>query len=98
MTAKNFDQLAQKLTKPDNLITDFKGYENYFHDATTYETKPSALVFAENETDIITVVNYCRKNNIPIVPRGAGTGLSGGCVPVPNGIVLSLERLRKLDI
>ncbi|NOY88269.1 MAG: FAD-binding protein, partial [FCB group bacterium] len=30
--------------------------------------------------------------------RGAGTGLSGGCVPVPNGIVLSLERLRKLDI
>jgi len=98
MTTNNFDQLAQKLTKPDNLITNFKGYENYFHDATTYEKQPSALVFAENETDIINVVNYCSKNNLPLIPRGAGTGLSGGCVPVDNGLVLSLERLRKLDI
>ena len=38
----------------------------------------------------------CNASKIPVAARGAGTGLSGACVPVPEGIVLSLERLNRI--
>jgi glycolate oxidase len=92
------EQLRPLLSNPTNLITSFEGYDAYFHDATTESATPLAIVLAESEADVIATVSFCAKNAIPIVPRGAGTGLSGGCIPHPRGIVLSTERLRKLEI
>lgn len=57
---------------------------------------PLAVVLPENEAQIIEVLALCRQYGIPIVPRGAGTGLSGGATPLANGIVLSTAKLNQL--
>jgi len=83
---------------PTSLLTDLTSLTDYHHDATTYSAEPIALLLAESEGDIITAVRFCADNNIPITARGAGTGLSGGCVVSPGGLLLSTERLRQLDL
>lgn len=92
------DILAGWLATPHSLVTSFDGKEEYFHDATDEQGVPIALVMAESEEDVVATVNFCRSHGIAIVPRGAGTGLSGGCVPTPNSLLLSTERMDSLTI
>ena len=94
----NYTELQNKLKVPDSLITDLSDRENYFHDETIYSNRPSALLLAENTEDIITAVKFCAARRILITPRGAGTGLSGGCVPSPDALVISTEKLTYLQI
>ena len=63
---------------------------------TTYKQLAFIVVLPENETQILAVMSICRELNIPIVPRGAGTGLSGGATPVEFGLVLSTAKLNKI--
>lgn len=57
---------------------------------------PLAVVLPENEAQIIAVLALCQQYDVPIVPRGAGTGLSGGATPVQHGIVLSTAKLTQI--
>lgn len=98
MSKVDFLKLQNKLSNPELLITNFTKYEQYFHDATEDSSVPEAILFAECDNDIIEIIKFCKKQKISIVPRGAGTGLSGGCVPSINSIVLSTERMQKLRI
>ncbi len=98
MNKTTLQSLASFLTHPDNLVTDLDTHDDYFHDATEQRVTPQAIVFAESESDVISTLRFCRDHGMPVVPRGAGTGLSGGCVPVTGGIVLSTERIRHLKI
>ncbi len=82
----------------DKLILDTEAYPQYSKDASEISLRPAAIFFAETEQDVIEIINKCRVENIPIVFRGAGTGYTGGAVPVPNGLVLALERLRHLEV
>lgn len=64
-----------------------------------YRTLPIAVVLPENEPQVQAVLNICREFSVPVVPRGSGTGLSGGAMPMAEGIVLSTAKLNKiLDI
>jgi glycolate oxidase len=66
---------------------------------TALKKKPWLVVLPRTEQQIEAVVEICRKNGVAIVPRGAGTGLSGGARPVSDGIVLGLSRMNKvLDV
>ncbi|MDH3891005.1 MAG: FAD-binding protein [candidate division Zixibacteria bacterium] len=94
----DFDKLAANLNDPSSLITQLDGWEEYFKDATEESVRPTAIVFAENESDVIATVHFAGEFGLPIVARGTGTGLSGGCVPTNESIVLSLERMKKLEI
>ncbi len=98
MPNKFLDELSETLSPTTKIITDLTDYENYCHDATIETGNPSALIFAQDEDDICQIVNFCNIHNIPLVPRGAGTGLSGGAVPQDGAIVLSLERMTQLKI
>ncbi len=98
MPSFSFKDLAGQLSDPASLVTDLTDYEKYFHDATVATGDPSAIVFALNETDVIATLKFCRQNNLAVVPRGAGTGLSGGCVPKNGSLVLSTERMLKLEV
>jgi glycolate oxidase len=64
----------------------------YCYDATKSRFEPDAVVFPRNENDISKILSYCNDNKIIIVPRGAGSGFTGGALPSEGGIILSLER------
>jgi glycolate oxidase len=98
MSSADFDRLRQRLDRPDSLITDLTDYEKYSHDATEAFSTPAALLLAKSIPDITTTLEFCRNHNIPVVPRGAGTGLSGGCVASSNALALSTEALAHLSI
>lgn len=61
-----------------------------------YRQVPLAVALPETEAQVQQIVQICRRFETPIVPRGAGTGLSGGAMPVEHGIVVSLARLRRI--
>ncbi len=57
---------------------------------------PDAVVLPESTEEVSRVVRYAASHSVPIVPRGAGTGMSGGCTPVKGGIVLDLKRMGQI--
>jgi len=64
----------------------------YSYDATKTRFEPDAVIFPRDENDVSKVLKYCNEHKIIIVPRGAGSGFTGGALPSSGGIVLSLER------
>ena len=61
-----------------------------------YRQLPMAVVLPENEQQVVSILQTCHALQVPIVPRGAGTGLSGGAMPIANGVVLSTARLNRI--
>jgi glycolate oxidase len=61
-----------------------------------YRQLPMVVVLPETEQQVIDVLAVCRTLQVPIVPRGAGTGLSGGAMPIADGVVLSTAKLNKI--
>jgi len=98
MSKSSFKDLAASLKNRDSLFTSFENRPEYLKDATEIIGESDALVMAECEEDVVNVVRYAGRHKLSIVPRGAGTGLSGGCVPDKGSIVLSTERMTHLEI
>jgi len=68
----------KKFTNSINIISDPEGITPYETDAlSAYKQKPMAVVLPENTAEVSDILKYCHKNNIKVVPRGSGTGLSG---------------------
>ena len=61
-----------------------------------YKQNPLAVVLPTNIDQIKKVLKICKKNNTPVVTRGAGTGLSGGALPLKDSIVLGLSKLTRI--
>lgn len=57
---------------------------------------PLAVVMPETEAQVVIAIKTCARLGVPIVARGAGTGLSGGALPHPHGVILSLARLNQI--
>ena len=65
-------------------------------DASIEAAMPDAVVLAANTQQVADVVKVAARNRIPVVPRGAGTGLSGGAVTIRGGIALQMTRMRRI--
>ena len=63
---------------------------------TMFRALPLATVLPSTEAELIAVVKLCREFNVPIVPRGAGTGLSGGATPHAQGVLLSTAKMNRI--
>ena len=63
---------------------------------TAYRELPLAVCLPETEAQVVDVLRACHQMKVPVVARGAGTGLSGGAMPHAQGVVLSLARLNKI--
>lgn len=63
---------------------------------TMFRRRPGAVVFPDNEADVIRAVNLCRRAHVPLVTRGAGTGLSGGALPHADGVLLVMTRMNRV--
>jgi glycolate oxidase len=61
-----------------------------------YRQLPMVVVLPETEAQVVDILKTCRELDVQIVPRGAGTGLSGGAMPIADGVVLSTARLNKI--
>ncbi|SFU91623.1 FAD-binding oxidoreductase [Pontibacter akesuensis] len=69
----------------------------YTHDETEdLRYVPEVVLKPANAAEISRIMQYCHENIIPVTPRGAGTGLSGGALAIHKGVVLSTERLNKI--
>ncbi|HPA71814.1 MAG TPA: FAD-linked oxidase C-terminal domain-containing protein [Spirochaetota bacterium] len=82
------------------VISDADALEKYSRDETPdLERAPDILVMASTASDVSTVMKMCAELGVPVIPRGAGTGVAGGAIPVTGGVTLSLERMdRVLEI
>lgn len=71
---------------------------DYDHDEMTIygHYMPEAVLQALTTEDVSAVLKYCNEHNIAVTPRGAGTGLCGGCVAIHGGVVLSTEKMKKV--
>jgi len=63
---------------------------------TIHKHMPKAVVFPENSQEVSKVVRYCDRHNLPFLARGAGTGLSGGAIPLNGEIIISMVRMKRL--
>lgn len=89
----------QSIVGPKNVITDAEKMQPYSHDEVTdpaYHHMPEAVVLTETAEQIAAVVQLANAHHFPVVPRGAGTGLACGAVPIYGGIVLSLEKMNRI--
>ena len=79
------------------LLTEVEDVAPYECDGlAAYRQLPLGVVLAESEAQVQGVLRICAHLGVPVVPRGAGTGLSGGAMPIHEGVVLSLARMRKI--
>jgi glycolate oxidase len=63
---------------------------------TSFRVRPRAVVLAETQHEVIETVRACYRYGVPFVARGSGTSLSGGSLPVQDGIVIALNRLDRI--
>jgi glycolate oxidase len=78
------------LTRPAQLVP-------YESDAlTAYRARPLAVILPETQDEVIAAVRLCRQFGVPFVARGSGTSLSGGSLPLTDGIVIGLNRLNHI--
>jgi len=68
----------------------------YSYDSTIEESLPEAIAFPGSAEEIAQIMKWANQAKMPVIPRGAGTGLSGGSVPVKGGLVLVLTRLNRI--
>ncbi len=68
----------------------------YSFDATDLRGLPDVVVWARSTDDVVGVVRIAHEAGVPVVPRGAGTGYTGGSVPVAGGIALSVEKMNRI--
>ncbi len=94
------DQVAASLRArlPDGcVLSDPEDTRPYECDGlAAYRQLPMIVTLPTSEEQVLTILNTCRELGVPIVPRGAGTGLSGGALPIADGVVISTARLNRI--
>src|SRR5690606_8628765 len=82
---------------PDAVVTDPVSLRSYECDGLTgFRVVPSLVLLPRSAEQVAACTAVCARHGIPFVARGAGTGLSGGALPVADGVVISLQRLRRV--
>ncbi len=99
MAAPPVDVVAAlaRLLPADRLLTRPGALAAYETDGlTSFRARPRAVVMAESQDEVVEVVKICAAAGVPFMARGSGTSLSGGAVPVEDGILIALNRLNRV--
>jgi glycolate oxidase len=87
----------QKIIGEKNVLVDEESLYNYSHDETEdLHFLPDVVVKPRTAEEISAILKICDRDKIPVTPRGAGTGLSGGALPHLGGVLLSTERMNQI--
>ncbi len=96
MDARILDEL-RAIVGARGLITSTEELHTYECDGlTNFRALPRAVLLPDCTEQVQAIVRVCHRERIPFVARGAGTGLSGGALPVKNGVVISLTRMNRI--
>ncbi len=93
--AEVFDELCDKIGR-ENVFDNIEERICYSFDATKEKHLPDLVIRPHTKEHVSTTISIANKYNIPVCPRGAGSGLSGGTVPIKGGIVLDLKNMNKI--
>jgi glycolate oxidase len=63
---------------------------------TIAKNKPDVVVFPTSTEQVVQIVRACNERDVPFLPRGAGTSLAGGCLPVGGGVMITLSRMKRI--
>lgn len=85
-----------RIVGPDHVRRDDRSCREYGVDALGKGRPADAVVFPASASDVSAVARLCDRERIPLTPRGAGTGYTGGAVPSAGGVVLAMERLDRI--
>ncbi len=85
-----------ELVGPDNATDQLEELVPYSYDASMNVHRPDAVVWPESTDQVVKVVRFANDQKIPVIPRGAGTSLSGGVVPIRGGIVIDLSKMDRI--
>src|SRR5215212_7182384 len=87
----------EKALDPHDVLTDPVQCRAYECDGLTgYRVVPELVLLPRDAAQVAAAVRVCAEHRVPFVARGAGTGLSGGALPVADGVVISLARLKRI--
>lgn len=90
-------QAFQEIVGKDQVLADEASLMEYSHDETEKLVYiPEVVIKPANTAEISAIMKLCNEHRIPVTPRGAGTGLSGGALPHLGGVLLSTEKLNKI--
>ena len=92
------DELLASVVAAEQVLTGPAIGDDYTHDEalTAAPQTPAVVVLPETTDEVAAVVRLANEHNIPVTARGAGTGMSGACLPVAGGIVISFERMNRV--
>jgi glycolate oxidase len=99
MKKMNADWLAtfRKLLGEKGVVAEEGALQAYAHDETEdLHFYPEVALKPKTTEEVAAILRFCNEHKIPVTPRGAGTGLSGGALPVNGGVALSLERMNTI--
>jgi glycolate oxidase len=85
-----------KIVGKENVLTSMEERICYSFDGTFQRGIPELVVFPANTKEVAEIIKLANKEKFPVFPRGAGTGLSGGSIPMSSGIALVLTRMNKI--
>jgi glycolate oxidase len=85
-----------EIVGPAHLKTADDILDEYGTDASKLSCLPDAVVFPGNSRQISQILSLASKNGFPVIPRGAGTGTTGGAVPVQRGLVMAMRRFDRI--
>ncbi len=89
---KEFELFFKKLLGEDNAYFDEIHKRAYSYDATRKHYLPDGVLFPRNEEDLCELLSFCNEKGIIVIPRGSGSGFTGGALAVSGGVILSFEK------
>ena len=89
----------KKLAPEASMISDQEGRRAFESDAlTAYRCLPLAVMLPTTTEEVSKILRFCHDNHVKVVPRGAGTSLCGGALPLEDAVVLCLTRMNKVSV
>jgi glycolate oxidase len=95
MNRKTIKEL-KKVVGAGNLVTAREDLMCYSYDGTGMEYMPSAVVFPGSASEVCRIMEIAGRERFPVIPRGAGTGMTGGALAVEGGLVMAMSRLDRI--
>src|SRR5215217_7107087 len=89
-------QALKQLFSKRQLVTDPVELITYEIDAGFDRGKPDGVFYPQNTVEVSTLMRWASKERVPLIARGAGTGLSGGAVPEHGGLIIEFARMNRV--